>query len=197
MTKRTVDQAALTAHFERRAVDKMTEIDDVATPTPRANTSLVLAPPRADITVSEPAWMQQPVTVIAEGWAAPVVTQSEHSDPMTRAKATGLRMLAWGVIWLAAGLVACAILAMIGAELPYAGAAGAMLWVVASAVTGYKIARLDHDVSAGGVERHRIDRGHDLAKAQLQHEYGLKRMALEAYIKSLEINDRRLEDKRR
>ena len=154
-------------------------------------------PKRADITVSEPAWMQQPTTIIAEGTWQPIVTQTEHSDPMTRAKATGLRMLAWGVIWLAAGLVAFAILAMIGAELPYAGATGAALWVVATAVTSYKIARLDHDVSAGGVERHRIDKGHDLAKAQLQHEYSLRRMALDTYIKCLEINDRRLEDKRR
>lgn len=152
---------------------------------------------RADITVSEPAWMQQPITVIAEGWAAPIVTQSEHSDPMTRAKATGLRMLAWGLVWLAAGIVAFALLAMIGADLPYAAAIGALLWVVATAVTGYKIARLDHDVSAGGVERHRIDRGHDLAREQLRHDASLRRMALEAYIKSLEINDRRLEDKRR
>ena len=191
------DYAALAAEWQRRAETKMNEIDDAATVARPQNNSLVLPPPRADITVSEPAWLQQPVTVIAENTWQPIVTQSEHSDPMTRAKATGLRMLAWGVIWLAAGIVAFAILAMIGAELPYAGAAGAMLWVVATAVTGYKIARLDHDVSAGGVERHRIDKGHDLAKAQLQHEYGLKRMALDAYIKSLEINDRRLEDKRR
>ncbi len=174
----------------------MYEIDEVATPAQRPDTSLVLAPPTRQA-VSEPAWMQQPITVIAEGWAAPVVTQTEHSDPMTRAKATGLRMLAWGVIWLAAGIVAFAILAMIGAELPYAGAAGALLWVAATAVTSYRIARLDHDVSAGGVERHRIDKGYDLAREQLRHEYGLKKMALDAYLKCLEINDRRLEDKRR
>lgn len=196
MTKRTVDQAALTAHFEQRAREKMTEIDDTPTPAQHPNTSLVLAPP-AKPTISEPAWMQQPVTVIAEGWAAPIVTQTEHSDPMTRAKATGLRMLAWGLVWLAAGLVAFAILAMIGAELPYAGAAGALLWVGATAVTSYKIARLDHDVSAGGVERHRIDKGYDLAREQLRHEYGLKRLALDTYIKCLEMNDRQLEDKRR
>ena len=196
MTRRHIDHAALTAHFERRAAAKMYEIDDGAAPAPQANTSLVLAP-RKEITVTHPAWMEQPVTVIAEGWAAPVVTQTEHSDPMSRAKATGLRMLAWGVIWLAAGLLACVILAMIGAELPYAGAAGALLWVVATAVTGYKIARLDHDVSAGGVERHRIDKGYDLAREQLRHEYSLKRLALDTYIKCIELNDRRLEDKRR
>lgn len=196
MTKRQIDQAALTEHFQRRAEAKMYEIDDVATPARPQNTSLVLAPPTKQA-VSEPAWMQQPVTVIAEGWAAPIVTQTEHSDPMTRAKATSLRMLAWGLVWLAAGLVAFAILAMIGAELPWAAAIGGMLWVGATAVTSYRIARLDHDVSAGGVERHRIDKGHDLAKAQLQHEYGLKKMALEAYIKCLEINGRQMEDKRR
>lgn len=45
MAKRQIDQAALTAHFERRAKEKMYEIDEPTTPTPRANTSLVLPPP--------------------------------------------------------------------------------------------------------------------------------------------------------
>lgn len=44
-TRRQIDQAALTAHFERRAREKMTEIDEPAAPTLRRDTSLVLPPP--------------------------------------------------------------------------------------------------------------------------------------------------------
>lgn len=164
----------------------------------RPGTFVAPDPKRADAPLTHPAWMEQPVTVIAEGWAAPIVTQSEHSDPLTRAKATGLRMLAWGVVWLGAGLVAFVLLAIIGAEVPYAAAAGAALWVAATAVTSYRIARLDHDVSAGGVERHRIDKGHDLAREQMRHEYALRKMALDSYLQALERRERvQLEDRRR
>lgn len=198
MSKRQVDHAALAARWEREAHASL-YADDAAPLATRPPANYV-APPaaRQAITVSEPAWLAQPTTVIAEGAWTPVVTQSEHSDPMTRAKATGLRMLAWGLVWGAGGLILMAILAMIGADLPWAAAAGALLWVAATAVTSYRIARLDHDVSAGGVERHRIERGYDLARAQLQHDYALRRLALDAYLRSLERHDRaQLEDRRR
>lgn len=45
MTRRQVDHAALAAQWERRAAEKMTEIDDAATSTRPQNTSLVMAPP--------------------------------------------------------------------------------------------------------------------------------------------------------
>ena len=195
--RRQVDAAALAAQFQRQSEAALT--DTSAGPAvARPPVSAYLAPRPAPRQMAEPAWMAQPAPVIAEGTWQPIVTQTEHSDPMTRAKATGLRMLAWGAIWLAAGLVTMAILAIVGAALPWAATFGGLLWVSLTAVTSYRVARLDHEVSAGGVERHRIDKGHDLAKAQMQHEYTLKRMALDAYLQTLERHDRaQLEDKRR
>lgn len=197
--KRPTDYNALAARWQREAEDWSDP--DEATSTALVHQPATFVPPapaRQPVVVHTPEWLASQLPAPAEAAWAPIATQMEHSDPITRAKATGLRMLAWGLVWLGAGLVAFVLLAIIGAKLPYAAAAGALLWVTATAVTSYRVARLDHEVSAGGVERHRIDKGYDLAREQMRHEASLKRMALDAWLASLERHDRaQLEDKRR
>lgn len=150
------------------------------------------APP-ARAPMAPPSWIVQQDVVDDGRWLAPVVTQMESADPVARAKATGLRMLSWGAIWLGAGLIVFAILAIVGAKLPVAAAVGGLLWIVATAGTSYRVARLDHEVSAGGVERHRIDAGRHVQLARMQHDQELKRMALSAWLRSLERGDGRVD----
>ena len=180
--RRTVDSAALTAKFQRQSATW--EVDDAPLAVKPVSNYITPLPKREVATMPQPAWMApQPM---AADFLAPVVTQMEHSDPVTRAKATGLRMVAWGIVWLGAGLITAVILSLAGTATPWSATIGGVLWLVLTAVSAYKVSRLDFDVSSGGVERHRIDRGHDLARMSLQHEYSLKRMALDAWLKSLE-----------
>ena len=82
MNRRTVDQAALTAHFQERAAAKMTEIDDPTAPAPRANTSLVLpAPPPAQLRPLPTADSIQQVEVMPAATVQTVVRTSmvDHS----------------------------------------------------------------------------------------------------------------------
>ena len=95
-------------------------------------------------------------------------------------------MFSWGLVWLGAGLITAVLLSLAGTATPWSATIGGVLWLVLTAVSAYRVSKLDFDVSSGGVERHRIDRGHDLARMSLQHEYSLKKMALDAWLRSLE-----------
>lgn len=186
MTRRQVDSAALAAKWEEQS--KVWTVDDAPAAAPLARTTpatFVAPAPVAKVT-QLPAWMApQPM---AADWMAPISTQIEHSDPVTRAKATGLRMVSWGVIWLGAGMIAAVLLSLAGTATAWSATIGGVMWLVLTAYSAYRVSRLDFDVSSGGVERHRIDAGRDLARMQLQHDHTLKRMALDAWLKSLERN---------
>ena len=187
MSKRPIDYNALAARWQHQAEDWSDP--DEATSTALVHqpaTFVAPAPARQPVVVHTPEWLASQLPAPAEAAWAPIATQMEHSDPITRAKATGLRMLAWGVIWLGAGLVAFVLLAIIGAKLPYAAAAGAVLWIAATAVKSHQIAKLDHDIAPGGVERHRVDVAAQVAMAKMEHDFELRRMALAAWLRSLE-----------
>lgn len=155
-------------------------------PAERNLPTFVAPAPPARAPQPPPTWLAQQETVDDARWLAPVVTQMESADPVARAKATGLRMLSWGAIWLGGGLIVFALLAIVGAKLPIAAALGGLVWIVATAGTSYRVARLDHEVSAGGVERHRIDRGAQVQLARMRHDHELKRLALDAWLRSLD-----------
>lgn len=180
--QRTIDAAALAARWQKQS-ETWEEPEPAQLAKPVSNYITPL-PKREVAAMPQPAWMAPQAMPV--DFLAPISTQMEHSDPVTRAKATGLRMVAWGIVWLGAGLITAVILSLAGTATPWSATIGGVLWLVLTAVSAYRVSKLDFDISSGGVERHRIDRGHDLARMSLQHEYSLKKMALDAWLKSLE-----------
>lgn len=61
-----------------------------------------------------------------------------------------------------------------------------VIFALITGVTYYRFNRTDYEHSAAGVERHRIDRATELAKAKLAHDNQLRRELAQTYLQYLE-----------
>ena len=147
--------------------------DDYQPPTPMLGE--VLPPANTDTAALVHAW-QQPTEAMVE--------QTSATD---RAKGVVLRSAPMF------GLVA--LLAIAGALVAY-GVAGTvpsvLTFLVTMAIIGGGLywfeSRTEYAHSRNGVERLRIVESADIEHARMEHEFNLRRMALEAYIKIMERN---------
>lgn len=122
---------------------------------------------------------------LVHAWQQPTEAMVEQTSATDRAHGVVLRSLPMF------GLVA--LLSLAGALIAY-GVAGqvpaALTFLVVMATVGGGIywfeSRTEYAHSRNGVERLRIIESADLEHARLDHEFGLRRMALEAYIKIME-----------
>ena len=147
--------------------------DDYAPPMPMLGE--VLPPANTDTAALVHAW-QQPTEAMVE--------QTSATD---RARGVVLRSAPMF------GLVA--LLAIAGALVAY-GVAGTvpsvLTFLVTMAIIGGGLywfeSRTEYAHSRNGVERLRIVESADIEHARMEHEFNLRRMALEAYIKIMERN---------
>ena len=122
---------------------------------------------------------------LLHSWQQPVDGMVEQTSATDRAKGVVLRSLP------TFGLVA--LLSSAGAMIAY-GVAGAvpsaLTFLVVMAIVGGILywfeSRTEYAHSRHGVERLRIIESADIEHARMEHEFGLRRMALEAYIKIME-----------
>ena len=122
---------------------------------------------------------------LVHAWQQPVEGMVEQTSATDRAKGVVLRSLP------TFGLVA--LLSSAGAMIAY-GVAGAvpsaLTFLVVMAIVGGILywfeSRTEYAHSRHGVERLRIIESADIEHARMEHEFGLRRMALEAYIKIME-----------
>ena len=197
MNRRTVDHVALAAKWEQQS--KEWTVDDPA-PVARPVSSTFVQPPAPIAKMSElPAWMleRQPFAPDVALQAMPVAIK-EITSGQDRAKALQWRLLPFLGLWAIVGVVLGVGVVMVGAETPVAAMAGLAAFAGLGAYTYRKLVYVDFEFGAGGVERHRIDAGVDLAKRRMAHEHELRRLALDAYLTSLDRHDRaQLEDRNR
>jgi len=124
---------------------------------------------------------------LVHAWQQPTEAMVEQTSATDRAKGVVLRNLPMqalvALLSVAGAMVAYGVAGTTPAVLTFlvlmAGVGGALYWAES---------RTEYAHSRNGVERLRIIESADLEHARLDHEFGLRRMALEAYIKIMERN---------
>lgn len=124
---------------------------------------------------------------LVHAWQQPTEAMVEQTSATDRARGVVLRSAPMF------GLVA--LLAVAGALVAY-GVAGTvpsvLTFLVVMALVGGGLywfeSRTEYAHSRNGVERLRIVESADIEHARMEHEFNLRRMALEAYIKIMERN---------
>lgn len=159
----------------------------------RPGPQFVRPEPPATITVrpeppAPPAWLNGSQFDIAPALTATPGTR-EQTSAMDRAQALRVRLVPWLVAWSLLSLVVGVVIIRVVGDWPAGGLLALLLFAALTAWTYYKMDRNDYVYSREGTERHRIDSAVDLAIAQMDHDFELKRLALEAYLRHLEGND--------
>jgi hypothetical protein len=157
----------------------------------RAGPTFVAAEPvrQPPAVIDAPAWMveRQPMAVDAV-WT-PVEGAQDRTSAMDRARALQVRLVPFVAVW---GLIAVAVgvvVALLAKGWPAGALLGVLLFAGLTAVTYYRLNRTDYDYSREGTERHRLNTAADLARRRMNHEHELRRMALDAYLQSLERHE--------
>lgn len=106
----------------------------------------------------------------------------ETTNGKERAVATVIRMAPMtGIFAILATGLAFALRLSLGQTL--------VIFAIVTGVTYYRFNRTDYEHSAAGVERHRIDRATELAKAKMGYDNQLRRELAQAYLQHLEQLD--------
>ncbi len=133
-------------------------------------------------------------------WAQPVVGinvehafhaqegADERTSGIDRSKALLLRMAPLALLWGILGAVCWFVLMMlIEVDATTSAAAGLFLFIWLTYRSYDKADERERYDSRNGVEHHRIDVAENLTLKKLEHDQELKRMALEATLKQLEV----------
>lgn len=142
-------------------------------------------------TIDAPAWLatSQPVDL-----ARALETQEgaqERTSAMDRAKALRVRLMPFVGLWALLGVIVGIVVLYVAQNAPGAALGGLLTFSALTAYTYYRLNRTDYDYSREGTERHKIDTAAYLVERQLDNEHELRRMALEAYLETLDRNEGR------
>lgn len=146
-------------------------------------------PSRQPATVEAPGWMTERQPLAVDAVWTPVEGAQERTSAMDRAKALRVRLVPFLVTWaLIAGVVGVVVW-QVAQQWPAGALLALLLFAALTAVTYYRLNRTDYDYSREGTERHRLDTAAGLARQRMAHEHELRRMALQAYLESLDRHE--------
>ncbi len=137
-------------------------------------------------TIDAPAWMvqQQPLAVTS-AWTA-IDGAQEHTSAMDRARALRVRLLPFVLLWALLSVCVGVVVLYVAQNAPGAALGGLLVFTALTAGTYIKLNGQDYAHSREGTERHKIDTAAYLAERHMEYEHEFKRMALDAYLKTLE-----------
>ena len=138
-----------------------------------------------------PQWLAtaQPVD-LSTAWAASDGAR-ENTSAMDRAQALRVRLVPFVGLWALLGVIVGIVVLYVAQNAPGAALGGLLTFSALTAYTYYRLNRTDYDYSREGTERHKIDTAAYLVERQLDNEHELRRMALEAYLETLDRNEGR------
>lgn len=140
-------------------------------------------------TIDAPAWLatSQPVD-LAQALTA-VDGAQERTSAMDRARALRVRLLPFVLLWALLAVIVFVVVLFVAQNAPGAALGGLLAFTALTAFTYYRLNRTDYDYSREGTERHKVDTAAYLMERNMDHEQELRRMALEAYLQTLERNE--------
>ena len=171
--------------------DARPQLPAVRRPAPqmvRPEPAPIIVQPRP--TPEAPAWLAEraPFDV-----APALMAQSgvrEQTSAMDRAQALRVRLFPWLIAWSLIAIVVGVVVVIVVGNAPGAGLATLLTFAALTAFTYYKMDAKDYEYSREGTERHKVDVAADLALAEMDHHYELKKLALLAYLEHLQIGAR-------
>lgn len=136
-----------------------------------------------------PAWLteRQPTTV-ADVWQ-PTNGTHERTSAMDRAQALQTRLRPFLVAWAGVGGVLFAAVWLVGGTWPVGGLLGVLAFALLTAITYYRLNRTDYEYSREGSEQLRIVTAADLERDRMTNEHELRKMALAAYLATLDRHE--------
>ena len=147
-------------------------------------------PAQTPAAVDAPAWLTQTQPLEVGAVWTPTNGAQERTSAMDRAEALQVRLRPFLWAWAGVGVVVGGAVWLLGGAWPAGAMLGALLFACLTAVTYIKLNGQDYEYSREGTERHRVSTAAALSRQQMQHEHELRRMALEAYLESLERHER-------
>jgi hypothetical protein len=133
-----------------------------------------------------PQWVTQVQPFDVAGAWQPMAAAKEATSAVDRAKGLRIRLVPFLALYGLAGVVVGGAVWLVAESVPLA-ALGAVLTFAALGVGTYvKLNGQDYDHSGAGVERLRIVEAAQLQREQLEQTHELRKMALDAYLETLE-----------
>lgn len=123
-----------------------------------------------------------PTTVIVDDALTTLEGSHERTTSMDRSKALVVRLMPYSAVWLVLS-VGVAWWASMG---------GWFVLVAFAALTSVTYAYLDrteYQFSRNGLERHKVNTLASLKRDEMSHQYELRRMALDAHLKMLGVDN--------
>ncbi|MFN8468580.1 MAG: hypothetical protein U0X20_23680 [Caldilineaceae bacterium] len=111
---------------------------------------------------------------------------AERYTAMDRARALRVRLTPFVWTWGGVGLAVGGAVWFVGGAVPLAALSTVLIFACLTALTYLRFNRTDYEFSREGTERRRIDVAANLAQQRMFHEHELRRMALEAYLQTLD-----------
>ena len=110
---------------------------------------------------------------------------------MDRAKALRVRLMPFVALWALLAVIVFVVVLFVAKNAPGAALGGLLAFTALTAFTYYRLNRTDYDYSREGTERHKIDTAAYLVERHMDNEQELRKMALEAYLGTLERHEGR------
>ena len=144
---------------------------------------------RQPVTIDAPAWLAQSQPQdLTRGLEAQDGAQ-ERTSAMDRAKALRVRLMPFVALWALLAVIVFVVVLFVAKNAPGAALGGLLAFTALTAFTYYRLNRTDYDYSREGTERHKVDTAAYLVERQMDNEQELRKMALEAYLGTLERNE--------
>lgn len=144
---------------------------------------------RPAITIDAPAWMVQQQAQDLTRALETADGAQERTSAMDRARALRVRLLPFVLLWALLAVIVFAVVLFVAQNAPGAALVGLLAFTALTAVTYVRLNTTDYQYSREGTERHKVDTTAYLVERQMDHEQELRKMALEAYLQTLERNE--------
>jgi hypothetical protein len=128
------------------------------------------------------ALVTTPATVTVDEALTTLEGTQEKTNTMQRSQALIVRLLPFSAVWLVLSIGVSWAAGMGGAFVLCAFAG-------LTAVTYAVLDRQEYQFSRNGLERHKVNILADLKRAEMSHQQELRRMALQAHLKMLGVDD--------
>lgn len=123
-----------------------------------------------------------PTTVIVDDALTTLEGARESTSGMDRSKALVVRLMPYSAVWLALSI-----------GVSWAASMGGwfvlIFFAALTSVTYAYLDRTEYQFSRNGLERHKVNTLAGLKRDEMAHQQELRRMALEATLKMLEVRD--------
>lgn len=123
-----------------------------------------------------------PTTVVVDDALTTLEGAKESTSGMDRSKALVVRLMPYSAVWL-----------VLSVGVSWAASMGGwfvlIFFAALTSVTYAYLDRTEYQFSRNGLERHKVDTLADLKRDEMSHQQELRRMALEATLKMLEVRD--------